>query len=144
MTVGLNFEKGFLWNWAGEVADRIQRQKCSRVNSPLNLLYEMTVGLTFTFETVIVNSPLNLLYKMTSGLTFTFETVIVNLVFFEMLKSRLPPNLLWLFPLKMLPPRNPPHREFQIPWYLAVQIQIEILVSFEFVPRHLSFSIWCF
>jgi len=31
-------------------------------------------------------------------------------------------------------------RETQIPRYLAVQIQIEILVKFEFVPKYLSFS----
>jgi len=34
----------------------------------------------------------------------------------------------------MLHPRNPPHRETQIPRYLAVQIQIEFW--FEFVPRN--------
>ena len=34
----------------------------------------------------------------------------------------------WQFPLKMLHPRNPRNRETQIPWYLAIQIQIEILV----------------
>ena len=49
--------------------------------------------------------------------------------------------ILWLFPLKMRHPRNPPNREIQFPWYLAVQIQIEILVWIEFVPRDLGVSI---
>jgi len=35
-------------------------------------------------------------------------------------------------------PQNLPNLETQISWYLAVQIQIEILVEFEFVPRNLS------
>ena len=34
------------------------------------------------------------------------------------------------------------NQETQIPRYLAVQIQIEIVVHFEFVPRNLSISIW--
>ena len=33
----------------------------------------------------------------------------------------------WQFPLKMLNIRNPQNRETQISWYLAVQIQSEIL-----------------
>jgi len=37
--------------------------------------------------------------------------------------------------------QNPPNREMQIPLYIVVQIQIEILVSFEFIQRNLSFSI---
>ena len=37
----------------------------------------------------------------------------------------------WQFPLKMLHPRNLPHRETQIPQYLAVQIQIEIWIRTE-------------
>jgi len=44
----------------------------------------------------------------------------------------------WLFPLKMLHPQNPTDWATQIPLYLAVQIQIEILVKFEFVPRNLG------
>jgi len=39
-------------------------------------------------------------------------------------------------------PRHPPNREIQISQYLAVKIQIENLVEFEFVPRTLSFWIW--
>jgi len=34
--------------------------------------------------------------------------------------------------------QNPTNRATQIPLYLAVQIQIEILVEFEFVPRNLG------
>jgi len=34
----------------------------------------------------------------------------------------------WQFPLKMLHTWNPPNRETQIPRYLAVQIQIEMLI----------------
>jgi len=37
------------------------------------------------------------------------------------------------------PPPNPPNLETQLPPYLAVQIQIEILTLFECVPRNLSF-----
>jgi len=37
---------------------------------------------------------------------------------------------------------NPPNREIQIPWYVAIQIQIEFLVSFQHVPRNQDFSIW--
>ena len=37
---------------------------------------------------------------------------------------------------------NPPNRETQLPWYLVVQIQIEILVWFESVPRNWSVWIW--
>jgi len=50
---------------------------------------------------------------------------------------------LWQIPLKMLHLRDPPNREFepQIPQYLAVQIHVENLVQFEFVPRNLSLSI---
>jgi len=44
------------------------------------------------------------------------------------------------FPL--LHPQNPPDRETQIRRYVAVQIQIEIMDWFEFVPRNLSFWIW--
>jgi len=40
----------------------------------------------------------------------------------------------------MQPLRIPPNRESQMSWYLAVQIQIEILVLFEFVPWKLSFT----
>ena len=41
--------------------------------------------------------------------------------------------------------RNPPTRETEmILWYLAVQIQIEILNSFEFLPSNLSFWMWWF
>jgi len=36
-------------------------------------------------------------------------------------------------------PKNPPNRETQVPQYLAVQIQIEILLEFECVPRHFEF-----
>jgi len=39
-------------------------------------------------------------------------------------------------------PRNPPHRETQIPQCLAVQIQIEFEFGYVFVPRNLSFLIW--
>jgi len=39
-------------------------------------------------------------------------------------------------------PRNPPNREIEIPQYLAVQIQMEILVEFEFVSKTLSFPNW--
>jgi len=39
-------------------------------------------------------------------------------------------------------PQNPPNRETQISWYLALQIQIEILFEFESVSRNLSFWIW--
>ena len=46
------------------------------------------------------------------------------------------------FPMKMLQPRNPPNRATQIPRYLKVQIQIENLVEFEFVPRNLGIAIW--
>jgi len=49
---------------------------------------------------------------------------------------------LWQFPQKMLHPRFPTNRETQISRYLAVQIQIEILVWFESVPRNLSCWIW--
>jgi len=35
----------------------------------------------------------------------------------------------WQFPLKMLHTRNPPNRETQIPRYLAVQIQTEMLIE---------------
>ena len=35
--------------------------------------------------------------------------------------------------------KNPPNRETQVPQYLAVQIQIEILLEFECVPRHFEF-----
>ena len=48
----------------------------------------------------------------------------------------------WQFLLKKLHLRNQPNRKTQIPQYLAVQIQIEMLVSFEFIPRNFSFSIW--
>jgi len=46
------------------------------------------------------------------------------------------------FPLKLQHSQNPPNRETQISRYLAVQIQIEISISFEIVPRFLSFCIW--
>jgi len=39
------------------------------------------------------------------------------------------------------PPRST-NRETRILRYLAVQIQIEIWLSFEFTPRNWSFSIW--
>jgi len=39
-------------------------------------------------------------------------------------------------------PQNPPNLRTLISQYLAVQIRIEILVYFEFVPRNLSFWIW--
>ena len=41
-------------------------------------------------------------------------------------------------------PRNPPNRKTQIARYLAIQNQIDmdISVQFEFVPRNLSFLIW--
>ena len=38
---------------------------------------------------------------------------------------------IWQFPLKFLPPRNPPNPETQISRYLAEQIQIEIFVCTE-------------
>jgi len=38
--------------------------------------------------------------------------------------------------------QNPPYPQTQISRYLAVQIQIQILVQFEFVPSNLSFRIW--
>jgi len=41
---------------------------------------------------------------------------------------------------QMLHPRNPPNPATQIPRYLAVQIQTEILVEFEFVPRNFSIT----
>jgi len=49
---------------------------------------------------------------------------------------------LWKIPLKMLHARNLPSQQIWIPRYLAVQIQIEILNEFEFVPWNLSFWIW--
>jgi len=49
---------------------------------------------------------------------------------------------LWQFPLKLLHPQNPPNRDTQISRYLTVQIQIEILISFEFVLKSLCFWIW--
>jgi len=51
-------------------------------------------------------------------------------------------TVIWHFPLKMLQPRNPPNRATHIPRYLAIQIQIEISVEFEFVPRNLGIAIW--
>ena len=45
-------------------------------------------------------------------------------------------------PLKLLHNRNPPNPETQISRYLVVQIQIEMLFSFECVQRILSFWIW--
>ena len=39
----------------------------------------------------------------------------------------------------MLHPLDPPNRETQISRYLVVQIQIEILISCEFVPRNFGF-----
>jgi len=48
---------------------------------------------------------------------------------------------LWQFPLKMTHPRNSPNRQTQISRCLAVQIQIEILIEFEFVQKNLSFVI---
>ena len=42
----------------------------------------------------------------------------------------------------LLHPRNPPHRHTQSSQYLTVQIQSEILISVEFVPRNLSLGIW--
>jgi len=48
----------------------------------------------------------------------------------------------WQFPLKTIHPWNQTNRQTQIPRYLAVQIQIVILFSFECVPRRLRFSIW--
>jgi len=44
--------------------------------------------------------------------------------------------------LKFLHPQNPLNRETQISRYLEVQIQIEILFSFESVQRNLRFWIW--
>ena len=43
---------------------------------------------------------------------------------------------------ELLHPHNPPNQEPQISRCLMVQIQIEILVWCEFVPRNLSFWIW--
>jgi len=40
---------------------------------------------------------------------------------------------------KITTPPNPPIPETQISRYLAVQIQIESLFQFEFVPRNVSF-----
>jgi len=42
--------------------------------------------------------------------------------------------------MKMHHPRHPLNQQTQIPSYLVVQIQIENLVLFEFVPKNLSFS----
>jgi len=39
--------------------------------------------------------------------------------------------IIWKFPQKMLHPRNPQNLETQIPLYLAVQIQIEILACLD-------------
>jgi len=50
-------------------------------------------------------------------------------------------RVLWQFPLKMQQPWNPPSQESPIPRYLAVQIQFEMYVKFEFVPNGLSFWI---
>ena len=45
-------------------------------------------------------------------------------------------------PFRILHLRNPPNRETQIPWYLAVQTQVETLDSFESVPRNLDILLW--
>ena len=44
--------------------------------------------------------------------------------------------------MEMHHPRHQPKRKTQIHWYLAVQIQIENLVQFEFVPGNLNFRLW--
>jgi len=53
-------------------------------------------------------------------------------------------NIVSQFSLKMLHPRSPHNRETHLSRYLAVQIEIEIeiLVEHEFVPRNLSIWIW--
>ena len=45
-------------------------------------------------------------------------------------------------PPKLHHPQNPPNPETQISRYLTVQIQVQILVWIEFVPRNMSFWIW--
>jgi len=45
------------------------------------------------------------------------------------------------FALKMQHPQNSPNRQTQISRYLAVQLHFEILVQFDFVPRHFQIKI---
>ena len=39
-------------------------------------------------------------------------------------------------------PRNSLNQEIQTPWYLALLIQVEILVQFEFVPYKFKWMVW--
>ena len=47
----------------------------------------------------------------------------------------------WQSPLKMQHLRSPPNRNTHISQYLAVQIQIDFLIEFEFIPENRSFWI---
>ena len=51
-------------------------------------------------------------------------------------------RVFWHLPLKMLHLQHPPNRETQISRYLAVKIQFQIWVWFEFVQRNSGLSIW--